>query len=84
MNEYNYSMAKKQQRKITVKNPKIATKYYFRFAGTILYGPILELCEGLSKTTGTKHYMMTSDCENGRFKYPVAVSEIATTFEQLK
>jgi hypothetical protein len=77
-------MAKKYQRKITVKNPKIASKYYFRFAGSILYGHILELCEGLSKTTGTKHYLMSADSENNRFRYPVPIHDISNTLKQLK
>jgi hypothetical protein len=78
-------MAKKQPpRKITVKNPKIGTKYYFRFAGSIYYGPILEICEGLSKTTGIKYYLMTAEFENNKTRYPIAINEIGTSEKQLK
>ena len=85
LNEYNYYMAKKQPpRKITVKNPKIGTKYYFRFAGSVYYGPILEMCEGLSKTTGIKYYLITADFENNRTRYPIAINEMGTTEKQLK
>ena len=37
LNEYNYSMAKKQQRKITVKNPKIGNHYYFNLVFIFIF-----------------------------------------------
>jgi len=79
-------MAKKNQpRKITVKNPKIGTKYYFRFAGSVYYGPLVDTCLELSEKAGTKFYMFTSESEGGRkTRYPISIHEIARNNEDLK
>ena len=78
-------MAKKQPpRKITVKNPKIGTKYYFRFAGSVYYGPLVDNCLELSEKVGTDHFMFTSDSDGNRTRYPIVINEIAKKQEELK
>ena len=76
----------KQPRKITVKNPKIGTKYYFRFAGSVYYGPIVENCLDLSEKVGTKYFMFNSDSDSNGNKtsYPILINEIAINEEDLK
>jgi len=74
---------KKQPRKITVKNPKIGTKYYFKFAGSIMYGPLVRFCEGLSKTTNVNYYMFTANEDLHSTRYPVAINEIANSRNEL-
>ena len=75
---------KKQPRKITVKNPKIGTAYYFKFAGSVMFGPMVKECEGLSKTTGVRYIMLTST-ENGDLtRYPVSIHDISLKKNELK
>jgi hypothetical protein len=77
-------MAKKQQRKITVKNPKIGNNYYFNFAGSTLYGPITEKCINLSKNTGIEYFQFTVIGDPQGTKYPVSIHEIAKAKNDLR
>lgn len=78
-------MAKKKlPRKITIKNPKIGTKYYFRFAGSTYYGKLVNNCEELSEKVGIKYFMFTSSEDNNKTRYPIAINEIANTENELK
>lgn len=79
-------MAKKnKERCIEVKNPKIGQSYRFKFAGTIMYGPIIEIIEDLSASMGCKYYWMVE--ENPAYnalspkgakptKYPISIYSI--------
>jgi len=80
-------MAKKQlQRKITVKSPKMGGTYYFRFAGSVLQGTIIDKCESLRKHYNEKYYTFLSDgTTKGIFnKYPVSIRDIGSNINDVK
>lgn len=79
-------MAKKNKNKcIEVKNPKIGQKYRFKFAGSVLYGPIVGIVEDLTLSQGCKYFWMVE--ENPEYnaispkgakptKYPISIYSI--------
>lgn len=72
-------MAKnKKESKTYVVKPKIGTCYYFKFAGSIMYGPIVSLNEALTKLHGVPHYWMnqSSDRNPRKCMYPVSIYKI--------
>lgn len=72
-------MAKdKKELKAYVVKPKIGEDYYFKFAGSIMYGPITSLNEALTKLHGVPHYWMTqkSDKSVKKCTYPVSIYKI--------
>lgn len=79
-------MAKKNKDKcIEVKSPKVGQCYRFKFAGTVLYGPIVEYMEDFSKSQGCKYYWMIeknpahnalSPKASKPTRYPIAIHNI--------
>ena len=77
-------MAKdKKEPKIYVVKPKIGQDYYFKFAGSLMFGPIVSLNDALTKLHGVPHYWMTqkSDKSIKKCAYPVSIYKI---FKDLK
>lgn len=72
-------MAKnKKEQKIYVVKPKIGEKYYFRFAGSPMYGPLLELNESLTKTYGYAWFWFTCDADGAKScRYPISIYNIS-------
>ena len=69
-------MAKiKKELEIQVKNPEIGKKYYFKFAGSINYGVILDMCESLTRQYGHQYYTIQ---DSKLVKYPVSIYSIIT------
>jgi len=64
--------------KIYVVKPKIGTDYYFKFAGSRMFGPIVSLNDALTKLHGVPHYWMTQKSDKGIKKcmYPVSIYKI--------
>lgn len=73
-----YTMAKnKKELKINVPNPKVGQKYYFRFAGSKMYGPISSQCEKLTATYGYAYYWFTNDADGIKSShYPISIYNI--------
>jgi hypothetical protein len=72
-------MAKdKKEPKIYVVKPKIGENCYFKFAGSIMFGPIISLNEELTKLHGIPHYWLTqrSDKSAKKCTYPVSIYNI--------
>lgn len=77
-------MAKKIEKKILVKNPKIGKDYYFYFAGSIEYGKCVNVSKKLTSHYGFNYYTFESmsqyKSKNGTepkmMKYPVAIHDI--------
>jgi hypothetical protein len=77
-------MAKKIQKKIHVKNPKIGKDYYFYFAGGIEYGKCVNVSEKLTSHYGFKYYtfeamqdyISKNDSKPRMMRYPVAIHDI--------
>lgn len=76
---------KKQENIIEVKNPKIGECYRFRFAGSTMYGPIVEYIKDLSISQNCKYYWMVeknpertslSPKAQKPTRYPVAIYDI--------
>lgn len=79
-------MAKdKKEPKIYVVKPKIGKDYYFKFAGSIMYGPIVAMDGPLTKLHGIPHYWMTqkSDKSVKKCQYPVSIYKIFKDFKDL-
>jgi hypothetical protein len=77
-------MAKdKQEPKMYVVKPKIGENYYFKFAGSIMYGELVSLNEALTKLHGVPHYWMNekSDKSDKKSIYPISIYKI---FKDLK
>ena len=64
--------------KIYVVKPKIGTEYYFKFAGSLMFGPIVSLNDALTKLHGVPHYWMTqkSDKSVKKCMYPISIYKI--------
>mgnify|MGYP001093670737 CR=1 FL=1 len=77
-------MAKKKQEAIKVKSPKIGDEYFFVFAGTIMFGKIVNVSEKLTKIYGQKWYTMTSKEDGHSVRYPVSSYNIANTERELR
>jgi hypothetical protein len=77
-----YNMAKNLKvQTISVPNPKIGEKYYFKFAGSQFNGPIIELDEPLTKIYGHAWYLMSDDSEKlnkhgKKTTYPISIYNI--------
>jgi len=55
-------MAKKNKINIIeVKNPKIGECYRFRFAGSVMYGPVVEYMKDFSESHDCKYYWMVEE-----------------------
>jgi hypothetical protein len=78
-------MAKnKKPQEIYVVKPVIGERYYFRFAGTLMYGPILSMCDSLTKMNGHAWYWFTCDKEGIKTcKYPVSIYNISKKLEDV-
>lgn len=78
-------MAKNNKpQEIYVVKPKIGEKYYFRFAGTRMYGPITSMCESLTKSHGFAWYWFLCDKEGLKsHKYPVSIYNISKKEEDV-
>jgi len=72
-------MAKnKKEQRIYVVKPKIGEKYYFRFAGSPMYGPMLKLNESLTKIYGHAWYWLTCEADGAKSRrYPVSIYNIS-------
>lgn len=72
-------MAKKQKiQEVYVVNPKIGERYYFKFAGSKRFGPIIALEENLTKSTGHAWFWMLDDAEGAKSsKYPISIYNIS-------
>ena len=80
-------MAKdKKELKMYVVKPKIGENYYFKFAGSIMFGPIISLNDELTKLHGIPHYWMTqkSDKSAKKCTYPVSIYKIFKDFNDSK
>ncbi len=78
-------MAKnKKEPAIYVVKPKIGERYYFRFAGTRMYGPITSICEKLTKHYGFPYYWFKCDAEGKKScNYPVSIYNISKKLEDV-
>jgi hypothetical protein len=78
-------MAKnKKEPQIYVVKPIIGERYYFRFAGTRMYGPITSLCEKLTKLHGFPYYWFVADAEGKKScNYPVSIYNISKKLEDV-
>lgn len=81
-------MAAKKIRIATIKNPKIGNKYFFIFAGSIVYGTYIEECTSLSKQHGHLHmwFHMDGDKPNVHGKlmtYPISITCVANNLKDL-
>lgn len=75
-------MAKKTKvQPIHVKNPKLGATYYFKFAGSILQGTLIEKSKSLSEYYKIAWYYM-HDKEGT--KYPVSIHWLAEDPKQIK
>lgn len=72
-------MAKnKKPQEIYVVKPVIGEKYYFKFAGMRMYGPITSLSDSLTKIYGHAWYWFTCDAEGEKSsKYPISIYNIS-------
>lgn len=75
-------MAKKKQDRVPIiKNPKIGTKYQFKFAGSKMYGTLIRKGDSLTKTYGYPYFWFNSDedrpNDDGKLMgYPVSIYDI--------
>lgn len=79
-------MAKKnKEQKIYVVNPKVGERYHFRFAGSPMFGPIVELNEKLSEHYGHAWFWMTDDKDRNctQCRYPVSIYNIFKNVEDV-
>jgi hypothetical protein len=80
-----YNMAKNLKvPTISVPNPKIGEIYYFKFAGSLFTGPIIELDKPLTKMHGHAWYWMSDNCEKlnkqgKKTTYPISIYNIFKT-----
>lgn len=72
-------MAKdKKIQEIKVKNPKIGEKYFFKFAGSTMYGPIIDTCNSLAKIHGHSYFWFINEREGRKSsKYPISIYNIS-------
>ena len=71
-------MAKKIQKKIHVKNPKIGKDYYFYFAGGWDFGTLIRADEKLTNHYGHAWFFFenTNSIEGRTMRYPAAIYDI--------
>jgi hypothetical protein len=64
--------------KIYVVKPKIGENYYFKFAGSIMYGELVSLNDALTKLHGVPHYWMNEKADRSAKKciYPISIYKI--------
>lgn len=78
-------MAKnKKEEKIRVKSPKIGSKYYFAFAGSIVEGTLDSVNEKMTEYYGHKWFTFTRKSNDRVMSYPVSIYNIASTYEELR
>jgi len=79
-------MAKdKKEQLIHVARPKIGERYYFRFAGSLMFGPILSRNDNLEKTYGYAWFWMNSDVDphGSKSTYPVPIYKISKNMKDV-
>lgn len=64
--------------KIYVVKPKIGEDYYFKFAGSTMYGPLVSVNEELTKLHGIPYYWMTQKSDKNIKKciYPISIYKV--------
>lgn len=78
-------MAKKKEiRKLTVKNPKKGSDYYFTFAGGILKGTLGDNIPRLEEIYQEKWYRMHVFERGRETRYPVALRNISENSNDLQ
>lgn len=76
-------MAKREQRKITVKKPVMGKEYYFLFAGGILKGTLSAVSESLTKNYNENWYKMRAIHSGREMVYPIPQRHLSETYEGL-
>lgn len=69
---------------IKVKSPKIGDEYFFVFAGSVMFGKIVDKSEKLTKIYGQAWYTMTANADGHSVRYPVSSYNIANTEKELR
>ena len=80
-------MAKdKKEPKIYVVKPKVGESYYFKFAGSTMFGPIISLIEPLTKLHGIPYYWMAEKSDRSAKKcvYPISIYKIYKDLNDIK
>jgi hypothetical protein len=71
-------MAKKKEEKVYVVKPILGERYHFKFAGSPMYGPLIEFNDKLTQHYGHAWFWFTCDADGpSSCRYPVSIYNIS-------